>query len=224
MSTTVIDNITYTGDPSFDDAHYPVPGKSEWGMDTLTRTMSGASGSLEAFVASLGQGTSYTFNHNTYYLQTWDDDKGRAFASVTLNYKGLTGGIPPPKASGGTIEQTLQLTSSAISGYKSASREIRYLTRQSSTLYIATAAPVAGTYGIDVDFNPYTHIISSVIRATDNSGNDYEWAGADAPTALVTALTPVGYLDIIVPHSSPVVGSPFFECEDCCTRLIPGGN
>lgn len=224
MSATIVDNVTYVGDISFADAHEPVPSKSEWGMDQINRTMRGGQPNLVAFMEGLGQGASYTFNGNIYYLQTWECDNHPVFPSVSMMYKGLTGGIPPPKASGSTVEQSLTLTSSMVSGYKSAQRDIRFLTRQSSTLYIATSAPLTATYGLDVNFNPYAHFISSVIRATDTSGNDYVYSGADAPAALVTALTPVGYLDIAVPQCTPVVGSPYFECTDTCTRLLPGGN
>lgn len=235
MSTTItyVGNSTIVGGGNggtwgavlgFIDTHEPVPGKSEWGMDTLMRTMRGTQPNLATFVASLAQGTTYTFNGNTFYLQSWEPDGNPVFPSVTMNYKGLTGGIPTPKASGGTVEQTLTLSAQSVGIYTTATREIRYLTRQSSTLYIATTAPTAGSHGLDVSFDVYSSFISSVIRATDSSGNDYVFAGATAPSALVSALTPVGTLDRIVPHSSPVVGSPWHECEDTCVRLLPGGN
>ena len=113
MSTTsAVTTITYTGDYAFEDEFEPVPGKSEWGMDTLTRVMAGGQPNLVAFMEGLSQGQSYTFNGNVYYLQTWQPDGGQVYPRVTMNYLGLVGGIPAPKASGGMIEQTISLSAS----------------------------------------------------------------------------------------------------------------
>lgn len=81
------------GSCGFDDCCVPLKGKSEWGMDTLTRKMMGARSLAIAFNATLAQGQAYQF----YYLQTWDWDDNPNVATVTLNYKGLMpGGTPTP--------------------------------------------------------------------------------------------------------------------------------
>lgn len=89
------------GRTGFEEASIPVPSKSEFGMDTLTRPMKGWVGedgeNLQAFVASLGQGDTYVFNEITFYLQTWSCNDSTPEAIVTLNYKGLSeGGTPMP--------------------------------------------------------------------------------------------------------------------------------
>ena len=216
--------VTYTGDSTFQDEHEPVPGKTEWGMDTLTRTMAGGQPKLVAFVQGLSQGSSYTFNGNVYYLQTWEPDNGQVFPRVTLNYKGLTGGIPTPKASGVMIEQTISITASSVGTYKTATRNIRYVTRKSTTLYIATTRPTLYTYGLDITFTADNIIIlESVITATDNDGNNYVFSGANAPANLVTALTPAAVAQGF-PECAPVVGSPFFECVDNVALLYEGNT
>lgn len=92
MSTAVI------GRGTFEDLYEPLKGKSEWGMDTLTRKLSGARSLAEAFIATLAQGQIYPpASSNPYYLQTWDCDDNPNVATITLNYKGLvTGGTPTP--------------------------------------------------------------------------------------------------------------------------------
>lgn len=87
MSTALL------GSGTFQDLYAPAKGKSEWGMDTLTRKMEGARSLLPAFIASLAQGQLF----QGYYLQTWEPDDSPNVATVTLNYKGLlTGGTPVP--------------------------------------------------------------------------------------------------------------------------------
>lgn len=89
------------GDTTFRDSTIPVPGKSEFGMDTLTRRMVGYVGedgeNLQAFIESLNQGDTHNFGGVLFYLQTWTPDDGTPVATVTLNYKGLKpGGTPEP--------------------------------------------------------------------------------------------------------------------------------
>lgn len=206
-----------TGD--FVDQHEPAPGKSEWGMDTLARTVKGCQSNLAAFIGTLGQGAIYSFGGNDYYLQTWEPDKNAVFPSVSLNYKGLTGGIPPEKASGGQVEQCITLAANDIGIYRTATRDIRYVTRRSCTQYISDGRPTGATYGLDI--SSAIEIRSSVIRAEDADGNSYVFSGADAPSDLVTALTAAtdvfSYMEC-----SPVVGTPYFECTDTATLLIIG--
>jgi hypothetical protein len=86
--------ILLTGNAVFDDVSAPAPGKSEFGMDTLTRKMVGARSLLAGFVSGLNQGDIFNFNGVNFYLQTWQPDESTPFATVTLLYKGLLAGLP----------------------------------------------------------------------------------------------------------------------------------
>jgi hypothetical protein len=94
----------------FEDAGFPSPGKSEWGMDTLSRKMTGHISLLPDYVATLFQGITYEFNGATFYLQTWDIDDSEPWANVTLNYKGLIRGTPPS-----LIEKDVELAVGTLS-------------------------------------------------------------------------------------------------------------
>lgn len=86
-------SVAILGRGTFEDLYSPLKGKSEWGMDTLTRRVSGARALAEAYIAGLTQGD---FRQG-YYLQTWEPDDNPNVATITLNYKGLlTGGTPVP--------------------------------------------------------------------------------------------------------------------------------
>lgn len=213
--------ITYNGDGTFQDKYEPVPGKSEWGMDTLTRGMQGAQPNLKLFVAGLAQGQTFAFNFNTYYLQTWECDNNQVFPTVTMVYKGLFDGIPAPFTTGRTCEQTSsQTTSSAISityfdfttqGSVTkdvmGTRNTRYITREANWKYITIGRPSSPTYTtLDVSFTPQA--IQSEI--TTDAGVTF---ASNAPSALATALAPaIG--NITTTECTPVVGSPYFECTD----------
>lgn len=220
MSTT----ITYVGNGAFQDLFEPVAGKSEWGMDTLTRVMSGSQPLLLAFMASLAQGQRYFYNGNNYYLQAWECDNNQVFPKVTMLHKGLNDGIPAPFVTGGTTEQTQSATtSSAISityfdfaTQASVTKDVmgtrttRSLTRRSNYKYITTTRPTAPTYTtLDIPYDPV--VISSII--TTDAGVSF---ASNAPAALATALFPSAY-NITTTSVVPVfVGSTprFFECED----------
>lgn len=89
--------LTALGSTEFRDASVPVPGKSEFGMDTLVRKMTGYVGGLVDFISSLNQGDTYLFGDIIFYLQSWQPDDSTPIATVTLNYKGLKpGGTPTP--------------------------------------------------------------------------------------------------------------------------------
>jgi hypothetical protein len=191
----------------------PIASKSEWGIDTLTVEMWGAQPGLVAYVAALAQGQTYTYNSQTWYLQSWSDDKDTVYPTVTLVYKGLFGGIPTPFVNGQSIVQTGTIS---CTWPDEASRTFSYYTRQTTTRYIATSRPVLPTYTTpDIPFTPV--IYKSEIRNANGSlylGN--------APAALVTALTPgAASPSTTMTCNEVVAGSPLFECEDVCTILIP---
>lgn len=92
--------VTGLGRIGFEDVSIPAFGKSEFGMDTLVRTMQGHSELLLDFLASLHQGDTHAIGDNFFYLQSWEPDKATPVSTVTLNYKGLSqGGTPTPDIS-----------------------------------------------------------------------------------------------------------------------------
>lgn len=87
--------LAIIGDGTFRDSCVPLKGKTEWGMDSLTRKMTGARSLAEAFIATFAQGQAF----QGYNLQTWDSDDNPQVATITLNYKGLlAGGTPTPRS------------------------------------------------------------------------------------------------------------------------------
>lgn len=191
----------------------PIAAKSDWGIDTLTVEMQGAQPGLSAYVATLAQGQTYTYNSQTWYLQSWSDDKDTVYPTVTLVFKGLFSGIPAPFVNGQSIVQTGTISCTSP---EEASRTFSYYTRQTTTRYISTFRPVLPTYTTpDIPFTPV--IYKSEIRAADGTlylGN--------APAALVTALTPgAASPSTTMTCNEVVAGSPLFECEDVCTILLP---
>ena len=213
--------VIFEGDGSFDDRYEPVSGKSEWGMDTLTRGMSGAQTGLVTFIQGLAQGQTYSWNGNTYYLQSWEPDNDPVFPTVTLFYKGLNDGIPDPFVSGREMEQTSSATTNApvsitFFDYESqtdvtrevmGTRTTRYRTREATYRYIKSGRPTAPTYTtLDTAMTPI--VLQSVI--TTDAGVSF---ASNAPAALATALTPSVYTETAT-NCVPVFGTPFFECED----------
>lgn len=216
--------INYVGNPAFEDLFEPVAGKSEWGMDTLTRVMSGSQPNLLAFMAALAQGARYFYNGNNYYLQTWECDNNQVFPRVTMLYKGLFAGIPAPFVSGGTTEQTQSAstdspvsityfdfaTQGSVTKDVTATRTTRSLVRRSNYKYITTTRPTGPTYtNLDIAYSPVV-ITSNIIT---DAGTNYS---TNAPAALATALFPSAYT-IATTSVVPVFVGPtpqFFECED----------
>ena len=191
----------------------PIASKSDWGIDTLTAEFSGALPGLVTFVAALAQGQTRTYNGQTFYLQSWSDDKDTTYPTVTLTYKGLFSGIPSPLVSGQTIVQsgTISCTSPSV-----ASRTFSYYTRQTTTRYISTSRPVLPTYTTpDIPYTPF--IYKSEIR--EENGTIYP---GSAPAALVTALTPGDPTPQTTMNCNEIIaGVPLFECEEICTVLLP---
>lgn len=111
--------LAQLGRTGFEDSMIPVPGKSEFGMDTLTRKLEGYVGEdgelLQDFIVSLNQGDTYTFRDVLFYLQTWSCDDSTPVATVTLNYKGLKpGGTPEPDIQTDTVSTVGRITRSYL--------------------------------------------------------------------------------------------------------------
>lgn len=112
-------SLTGLGRTGFEDRHIPAPGKSEFGMDTLIRELQGFVGEngelLKAFLATLGQGDTYTIGENIFYLQSWQPNNATPIGSVTLNYKGLRdGGTPIPDVQTDIVSASGRITRSYL--------------------------------------------------------------------------------------------------------------
>lgn len=226
--------ILITGNAAFDDICLPAKGKNEWGVDTLTRKMRGSRALLAAFLATLAQGASYS----GYYLQTWEPDDNPVFATVTLNYKGLLGGIPNAiiindvVQAGGTT--SVEFTSenggrgrvyrkevtykpfpqqNVIDAEKDiyatgASMDFTYETGETIYRYIANGQPSGPSHStLGFSFTP----VLRRARASTSDGTSY---GLNMPFAIGPALLPTASTRAVAFSSQPIIGTPYFECQD----------
>lgn len=221
-------SVAILGRGTFEDLYLPVKGKSEWGMDTLTRKMSGARSLLEAFIATLRQGDGY----QGYYLQTWEPDDNPDVATITLNYKGLLpGGTPLPDiqseivTASGTMskdytaenegkgrqyrkqllfgEEPRQLQDVYTTG---ATMEFVYRAAQSTYRYIRQGAPANPFYSAVAIV--YTPVIEKA-RITTADGSIY---GIDRQAFF--ELNPSQRNKLIGFVTRRVIGTPYSECQD----------
>lgn len=230
--------LSALGRTTFEDASIPVPGKSEFGMDTLVREVEGYVGengeNLIAYIASLNQGDTYLFGDTVFYLQTWSPGNSTPVASVTLNYKGLKpGGTPEPDietqivaATGGTSADFSAFNDGIGVAYRkepfgdpesptliniyttSATLEFTYNAAQSTYSYITTGKP-SGPRFEHIDIE-YTPVIKTGRTRVANG----EVFGFEGPIAVGPAVQPVPRETVIGFTSKHVIGSPFWECQD----------
>jgi len=130
---------------NFEDKVLPVASKSDWGIDTLTRQLTGAQPGLIDYINALSVGDTTSYNGQTFYLQSWSDDKDQTYPTVTLNYKGLFDGIPEPIISFTTQNQII--TKVTTTNYGDITQIYSYTTRTTTTRYISTTPPSSATYG-----------------------------------------------------------------------------
>lgn len=228
--------LTCKGDDDFLDLYTPVPGKSEWGMDTLTRRMIGYIDGLESFINGLDQGDTFTYNGHVFYLQTWENDDHPYKPTVTLNYKGLVEGIPDPTSIDDMSIQsvnisadfdppvtvgketvrwidasgTLQYLTSDVKA-SSATREIEFYSPQTTWRYIRGSRPVFSTYNSVNGREPI------VIRSVTRLDNGRVYTG-NVAVAVASALGRVASNKVVGPNATPVHGTPYFECQDVVQR------
>lgn len=217
--------VGYGGDTTFDDVMEPRPGKSDWGIDTLQRKMKGRQPLLAAFLATLVQGATYSYNGQLYYLQTWEPDDDNVFPTVSLNFKGLNSGIPNPSASDETGIQTSSMGHTFSPAYNtgipdangnssvtSATIDIEFYSPQTTWRYIRNGRPTFATYNTIANGRE-----PSILRAVITDSLNRRYAG-NAPVGLVSALTIPVSNKIIGPHADPIYGTPYFECQDVVQR------
>lgn len=222
-------SVTIIGDGSFRDIDTPAKSKNEWGIDVLTRRMQGAASLLTSFISGLAQAQTY----QSFYLQTWSDDRHPVKPTVTLVYKGLINGIPQPlkfndivPATGSTSANFADENGGA--GYQygidsdgnplyalSAVREFAYYCPQTLWRYIAQGQPNGPQYG-SLGFIRSAELIKSRIVTSDGAV-----FGGNAPAGLVSALAVEPETVTIGFRSEPVVGTPYFECEDLVVSQFP---
>lgn len=227
MATIAYGRARYWGSTSFEDICVPTQGKSEYGIDTVTRKMKGAAYLVTQFLASLQQGQAFNFRSvsatditqvfggggtGIVYLQTWQSDDDPVYPTVSLNYKGLLAGSPPKPQ--GTSELTLQSCTVSCASPTNASRDITYYSPQTSWKYISNGR-VTTQQNQEVTGNS-PEIFSSVIRNAD--GTVYF---GNAPVGLVTALTPaVVFGKLMNLQCTPVWGTPFYEVDEVVATVF----
>lgn len=242
-------SVALLGRTGFEDMFAPAKGKSEWGMDTLTRKMCGARSGLDTFIAGLTQGDIY----QGYFLQTWDINDDADVAIVTLEYKGLiTGGTPKPdiqnnivsavgRASKSYLDQNsglgITLRSIVLWKFQYAAPETigdldvhvgtRIVYTQSATLeytYHATESRYRYISVGNLGGPRYTSSASSYTptieraRYTTSDGMTYGRDNASVVAAL--GISPRLTEKVVSSISRPVIGSPYYECEDIVRREL----
>jgi hypothetical protein len=218
--------IAYQGHIEMRDMHIPVPGKDEWGMDTLTRTVRGPASLQEQFIRSLRQGTAFRFANSVFYLQTWAPQDHPIFPGASMSYKGLTNGIPGPIPSNSRTELVGSITATDLSvtyhgkTIVSAQKEVKYIAPQTTYRYISKREPQKPSFS-GVRGGSDVQVLDSRITATFSDGTTQVFAGG-APAAVATALAGSAVVFVVGPNATPIVGTPYWEAEETCMLKYPG--
>ena len=207
------------------DRHEPIPDKNEWGVDTLQRTLYVPAPVLTRFVAELRQGDVYSYNGTQYFLQTWQPSHAKPDMEFSLNYKGLSNGLPDPLPSNSIVQLVSSLSATGLSvtyqgkTITEASSEVEYLAPQTVWRYISQSMPDKPKSTIV--FGPAIKKLNERTQLTFSDGTTAALRGA-APAAVATALfrQPVAF--IFGPNSDPIVGTPYWECSDVVQMKYPG--
>lgn len=231
----------------FEDANTPVPGKSDWGMDAISRKLTGHISLLSDFIATLEQGQVYLWNGTPFYLQTWNPDESAPIASVTLNYVGLIRGTPPPEirnevaiAAGNTsasfaaennglgrlyakdliwsfADTVPDNFSTTYKGYRD-----RYAVSATMEFTYRTVTTTYRYVSVGQPAGPsYTGVqaaFSPTIERVRIITSDGQIFGS--AHIAVFGLTPVQLEQVISFQSQPVFGSPFYLCQDVVRREL----
>lgn len=222
--------LTYIGNADYDDIAVPVPGKSPWGIDTLTRNVAGRRDQLSDYVDSLSQGDAAPSPYDGFKLQTWDpNDRDPAWGKVTLQYKGLINDtIPDPVIENDIIE--VAGTSShyfstpydwgGVEDAVSAVMDYTYYAGQTVYRYITDGQNNLPTF-VSLGFT-FTFLVKRVrIVVTGDEGGTVIF-GNTAPAGIASAVAPALVTSAIGYHTSPVFGTTLFECEDIVRAELVG--
>lgn len=215
--------ISYIGINAAHDQHIPVAGKDEWGMDTLFRTVRMSKAAFATYLAALDQGDIYTFDSHNFYLQTWQPFDGGAFPGVTLNYKGLTKGLPDPLESDDRVELVSSVSDEVETTYNEkdvvgASKTVRYVAPQTTYRYITSSRPTTPTHSTTNSAN--IEYLDSKVTLTFSDGSTQVVAGS-VPSAVISALAGSPEEFVIGPIVEPVPGTIYFECVDVVRYQLP---
>jgi hypothetical protein len=209
--------IEYIGAIEFRDMYIPKSDKDPWGADTLERQMRGPACIYDSWYNQLGQGAVYKDSTTgvSYYVQSWSPVQDKIFPGATIVCKGLSAGLPKVLIKGGQVDLSGTITCTTP---QQASRTVRYTSWRTVYRYITNSKPTAPSYtAIDVNIDPNKNIFFSQITLANGSivyGN--------APGDLVTALTTIGFYDLASLDScEPILGTPYYECQDTVTRFLP---
>lgn len=233
MSLSYTDNgttTTYIGRTAFSENSQPQIFEAQHGLDTLQRTFIGAAPYLASFIAGLVKGSTYTYNGASFYLIDWSPNGDPLYPVVTLNYLGLSNGVPPPVGDDDFSIQTVDIT--AVLTLENPddpnhgevdvtlTRTISYVANQTTWRYVTLSRPNSiqvGTVGVPGD----PRILRSVIRAESESETyNRTYAGNNAPAAFVTATTPVVGNALLGLTSEQIYGTPFFNVTETIARMF----
>lgn len=236
--------IATLGSTGFQDASIPAAGKSEFGMDTLQRKMTGYIGNLEAYLATLAQGLIYTFNGTPFYLQSWEPDNATPVATVLLNYKGLAvGGTPVPDIQTEVVSAIGRMQRSYLQHNGGLGISIR--NKQSGTVGVVN--PVSGQVELERILSAPIYTVSATMEFTYHavesryryittgrpSEPEYDTVESDYVPAMEEVrintsdgatygrgqllsfnMTPELRTRVVAWTNKNVIGSPFFEVEE----------
>lgn len=215
--TLLSGKVRYCGSTDFEEVGQPQRNMADYGISTMTRKFRGAAPLLNAFMATLVQGTQFdisagslfqTFGQfftgaGAMYLQTWTSDDDPVYPTVTLVYKGLLTGT---QIALGSNERAFQSITVGCTSPQKATRDITYYSPQTNWKYITNTRVTMQRQKEVTGQDP--EIFTSKITLADGT----VYGDEDAPAGLVTALTPATvYGKLINLQSEPVFGTPFFE-------------
>ena len=197
--------LKYVGEKEFTEQCEPVPGKSEFGIDTLQRKFRGATDLLDAYLAGLAQGDAY----GAFYLQTWETDGNpKGYTEVTLHYKGLLSGIPDPKVSYSNTTKTASVTAENSYG-DSVTFDILYISPQCTTKNIVNTISSTEPSRIFDNGSPQLRISTYI---DPNDGRRKTGYPVTPPLIFET--------DIDSDTFEPVYGTPYLERETVVSGII----
>lgn len=239
--------LTGLGRHGFEDAFVAVPGKSEFGMDTLVRKMQGWVGengeNLEAFLATLHQADTHVAAGITFYLQSWLPDDVTPIASVMLNYKGLRdGGTPIPDVQTDIVSAVGRITKSYLDENDGLGITLRntkvyaLVNPEAETFFLRPVYTVSASsefeykavetrYRYIKEGQPsepeHTTVQSSFVPTVEKiriQTSDGMTYGRERILSL--DMVPVAYERVVSWSCKNVIGSPYFECEEVIRKEL----
>lgn len=231
------------GDVTFRDRHVPAVGKSEFGMDTLTRIMEGHASLLVAFLASLHQGDTYLIGETIFYLQSWEPDNSTPVASVMLNYKGLRdGGTPVPDVQTDIVSAVGRITKSYLDENDGLGITLRntkvyaLVNPEAETFFLRPVYTVSASAEFEYKAveTRYRYIKEGQPSEPENTTVQSSFVPTVEKIRIQTSdgmtygrerilsldMVPVAHEKIVSWSCKNVIGSPYFECEEVVRKEL----